>query len=185
MAIDLVSGAEVLSVDAVMDENLNMPSRVSSFPVEEGSKISDNIVNDNEVVTIRAIVSDYPLDGPRINAVSEAFRKIDALRSARQLVTLVTGLRVWESMAITNVSIPRNVNSDNVLDFAATFEHVFIVATQVVTLPPEVLRPGKARDQGSTRAQGGKQVTQPVKNESALHAVKDKFSNFLTSVAGP
>lgn len=187
MAIEVIVGEQVVAVDATMRETHNFNARASAFPVEDGSTTSDNIFNDPDQVTIEAIISNYPMEGGRIEAVTEGFRALQAIRQARRLVTLVTGLNVYRNMAMLNVSIPRDKTIGESLQFTATFQRFDIRNIQIVNIPAEKARPGKARDQGASKVDGGKQTTAPVAADqvSILASGKNAFSDFLTRAAGP
>ena len=120
-------------IDAVISEDHIYNSRVTSYPVEDGKIISDHIINEPETLQISGMVSDTPLsfitpfsnpfsvaNSPSVNA----FQRLVEIHNRRELITVITGIKVYENMAITALQVPRNLQSGQSLTFTMDFQKV-------------------------------------------------------------
>lgn len=62
-------------------------------------------------------------------------KELGTQRVKPELVTLVTGLRVYNDMAITELNFPRDASTGDALRFSATFKKVIKVDTESVKIP--------------------------------------------------
>lgn len=106
-----------LSIEATLSENHTATSRVTSQPVQEGSTISDHIVNEPEKLSITGFISDTPVDGSYSNYSQLAFDSLYQIRDAKDTISVVTNFRVYQDMVITRISVPRNVGSGQSIEF--------------------------------------------------------------------
>lgn len=124
-------------IDVFVMEGHSFQADVTEYPVESGSNIVDNIRPKPIEVTIRGIVSNSPI-GPiaitRItggnddgNYANDAYRRLLAIRDAREPVTIRTSLQTFKNMAMKSLSIPRGPGGDQYLEFDATFVQITIV----------------------------------------------------------
>lgn len=124
-----------LSIDATLEEVHERQVEITDHPVEGGSTIQDHIVNRPRRVRLRGMVTDTPLGelstGQR---VADAFATLEALYDARELLTVVTGFRVYDNMAIENLSMPRA--REGALRFSVDLKQVTLTAGQTVPIEP-------------------------------------------------
>lgn len=160
--------SEVITLDATLDATLSHSMSVTDFPVEDGSSISDHTQKQPDVVTIRSIVSSTPLRIVSLGVLSgnarprAAFEIMTELQESKELVRIVTGLKTYDNMALTNFTVPRRADTTNALFFTATFREVRIVSSRIVTLPPE-----EAVEQTATKKEeGGKVTPKPTESET-------------------
>ena len=203
MAIELLvdENGAVLSVDAVLVERHEMASRVSQYPVEDGGTISDHILNEPRRVSIEGFVTDSPLSGLPvpgagiIEAVAlagqsptrGAFGFLESLRDDRMRVTLVTGLKRYESMVLTTLSIPRDGGTGQALRFSADFVEIEVVETQSVTIPADQLQPGKAMQQGASELDMGKQqpeIVSDAERKSMAKLIQEGMTDLFEGLEG-
>lgn len=118
-----------LTIDTVLSERHQADSTVTQQPVEEGSNIADHIVNEPETVVIEGIVSNTPITGGTRNAAQEVFNELYSLRDAKEVVTVVTGLVVYENMVITNISIPRDRGTGGLVRFTVELTRIIKAGT--------------------------------------------------------
>jgi hypothetical protein len=152
-----------LEVDCTVSEQYQLDNDVTENPVEESSSFTDHIRPKQDVVTIEGIISGTPSgqDGETRQveytapsgekfvfavSVSEevangAITRIDAavntlyqLRNNGEVITLVTGVRTYENMAIKSVLLRRDQNTGIALRFTATLVQVQTVVLQTTTL---------------------------------------------------
>lgn len=115
-------------MDATITEDHRYTSRVTHYPVENGAIVSDHIINEPDVVVISGIVTDTPLNIlSGFNRSVDAFNRLVDIHKKREVISLVTGIKVYPSMAITLLDVPRNIKTGQSLTFnielqAVTFD---------------------------------------------------------------
>lgn len=203
-------GTAVLNVDVVLNESYDLPSKITKFPVERGSTISDHIFNEPIVVTLRCLVTGSPIVISQVqfntaqqaadnlaqgkkgaaaipsptaeqaaaadlakHAPTDAFDTLEAIRDARQSVTLIAGLKRYPSMALANLHIERDRKTGNVLDFVVRFEEIALADSQTITFP--ALRGGKTKDQGDVRDSGKQTPTDVDENSSFARDLRNAY----------
>jgi hypothetical protein len=111
--------------DTVITEDHRFNSRVTYYPVETGTLVSDHIINQPDVVVLQGLVSDTPLNALALfNRSIQAFNQLVRLHERREVVTVVTGLKVYPSMAITSMNVPRNIRTGQSLTFTVELQRV-------------------------------------------------------------
>lgn len=114
-----------IQLDAVLAEEHSYSSRITSYPVEDGTIISDHIVNDPDIVTVSGIVSDTPLSILFFsNRSITAFNRLIQIHKNREVVRLVTGIKVYEDMALVSLDVPRDLKSGQSLRFNLKFQKI-------------------------------------------------------------
>lgn len=128
-------------IDASLTETHTYDADVTSYPVESGSTITDNVRPKPVTVELECIVSDSPL-----NAVLAARRNLDladpafldspstealermiAIRDKREPVTIETALKVYQNMVMTSMGVTVNKDTGKALRFTASFTQIVIV----------------------------------------------------------
>jgi hypothetical protein len=194
----------VLSVDAVLSERHELTARATQFPVEQGSPINDHITNEPRRVGIEGFVSDAPISGLPVPGLSilaavlaaqtsltpsrAAFDFLESLHDDRMAVTLITGLKRYEGMVMTSLTVPRDVGTGQALRFSGEFLQVRRVTTQVTEIPADRLQPGKPTEQGASELDLGKQAAAPVSQaaqDSLLLQIPDGVEGIFDAVVGP
>lgn len=89
----------------------------------------------------------------------KAFQFLVELQENRVPFTIVTSLKRYESMVLTNLSVPQEARNGKSLMFTASFEQINIVQTQTVLIPEQKV----ANPSGASNQKLGKQ---PNKNAS-------------------
>jgi hypothetical protein len=185
-----------LVLDASVTENHQAEVEVTEHPVEAGANIADHTRAKPETLTIEGIVSNTPLNRTQTRRLVEsmgvviesssvedsvfgqpghaeaAYATLRGLKDAGQLLTVVTGLRVYEDMVMTSLVIPRDARTGEALRFTASFKQVRLVknktTTQVVAKEP------KAKGKVKT----GKQPT-PEEIEAASAKGKEALGGLI------
>lgn len=145
-------------LDVVMSEGHKMSSRVTEFPVEEGSAFSDNIRPNPMMITCEGIVTNTPLPsnlaqqskigkplfsqpdtvsgGSTEPAVIQHLRSDEAYEYLRNIwlagqpVTIRTSLGVFERMALEDLDIPRDPQTGDALKFTASFKQIQVISNE-------------------------------------------------------
>ena len=109
----------------------------------------------------------------------KAFDYLQELRDLRIPFTLVTRLRKYDSMVLTNLSVPQVAKDGKSLRFSATFEQIEIVQTRTVIIPTtSVTNPSAASTQNL-----GKQA-QKTASEATGSLAKQLTDNLGLTVRG-
>ena len=110
-------------------------------------------------------------------------RKINGEDQEPQLVTIVTGLRVYTNMAMTSLEITRTGTTGQSLPFTAQFLRIQVVDTETITIP----KPQPAfKDKTSSKVEKGNQTPKESseKTEENVSVVKEFFNCGASKVSG-
>lgn len=129
-------------IDASLSETHTYEADVTSYPVESGATITDNVRPKPITVELECIVSDAPLavvlqarrqkdladpafaDSPS----TEALDRMVAIRDEREPVTIETGLKVYQNMIMTSFVTTLDKDTGKALKFTASFVQITIVS---------------------------------------------------------
>lgn len=175
-----------LFIDAAVSVNRQFPNRVTSHPVEDGTDISDHVVNDPRVFSIEGVISDAafqldadndPIPGGPGRSVLAAFT-LEDMRDNGELLTLETPNDIYFDVIITDLSIPRDAQTGKSLVFTITLQQITTVERQFAEVPESRLSAG-ASDKGAQNAETGRQPKQncdPNRNRSAALALVESLA---------
>lgn len=160
----VTSDGKRLAFDAATDIGHQFPSKVTSYPVEDKSTVSDHIVNENPRFTVTGVFSDAsavgaansaptpfayspanllnppPPSSPVVRSSnerytqSEVYAKLLKARDDRKVVTLLTPLDTFSDLAITNIGIPRKTAQGDALFVDIEFEKIRRVSSELSTV---------------------------------------------------
>jgi hypothetical protein len=189
-----------VELDAVLEEGHEWSAEVTSNPVEDGAPVSDHIIENPDKLKMRCFVTDAPLnasssmtnfvnsivgslgEGSRAfdNRTQNAFDLLHELMKLKMEMTVYTKHRTYDSMILTNVTIPRSAADGEALEFTAEFMSIRKVATQIVDVPDGISSKKSAKAGGAdgstakkaepTKA-GGKKQAETVKSSSTLSRI--------------
>lgn len=124
-------------LDATIEERHEYSSQVTQHPIETGGFVTDHVYEDPRHVSINGEITESPVVFFSVfNGLSdrrvEAYDQLLALYRTRDVVTLVTGLKVYTDMVMKSFSVPRNQRTGRRLQFTAEFEEVRKAESEVV-----------------------------------------------------
>lgn len=119
------TGLNLITFDTMVSEEHRFTSRVTYYPVESGTIVSDHIINQPDIVVLSGLISDTPLSilAPFNRSVA-AFNALIQIHERRQVVDIVTGIKVYKNMAITSIDVPRTVKTGQTLTFNIELQKV-------------------------------------------------------------
>jgi len=184
-------------IDATLVQDHNLPSEVTSHPVEQGADLTDHILNLPIVVTMECLVSNTPI-GLVANARSsgslpseDAYGLMKKIRTDREPVTIESELGIFENMALRDLSLPFSADEGTgtvargtddaritgALKFRATFVQVEVVTNDRTTVEVSVPRAQKKVNRGNKPSPPAGQdgVPNPSKTASANRSVLDQL----------
>jgi hypothetical protein len=186
-----VGGVEI---DVARLEDHTYESEVTQYPIETGASVSDFIRNRPERVTIQGFVSNSPVRilggtlgslvrGEVPNNAELVFNQLVALHEAREPITIVTGVKTYESMAIERLTIPRDRDTGEAINFTIEAVKIIKAASVLVVLPN--IDTTKAGSQGASTTDQGKQTAktaneQTTQKTSVLKGWFNGAVNFLS-----
>jgi len=153
----------IIACDVVTSETHQMASEATQYEIEDGSDISDHVINRGKLLTIEGEITDDPitildtgifertianvtpsilrsklsfgLGGDKGKPSKEVFDQFEKIYDNKIPLTIITGLKKYDNMIMENLSIPRTSKTVRSLKFTATFRQIRIVSTQFVTAP--------------------------------------------------
>lgn len=140
-----------VELDLILDEDHSKSAQVTENPLQDGRAISDGIflelqdgsltglvtnhsvkraeerakqleLQDSE--TLMAEAKNYQLE----NRAKQAWVDLKAVMDAKQPVTIVTSLEVYDDVAITNIWTERNGDSGDALEIKVSFRQILTVS---------------------------------------------------------
>ena len=130
----------IVPVDVTPSEVHRLTNSLTRRTVEGGATITDNVIILPDTVTMNCIIKDS-LFG---DSWEEKLAKIKQIRRARQPFDIVTSLGAYDSMFFDgSIVINRDVTTNTVLAFSATFSKLFIIETLSEAVPKEASKKPK------------------------------------------
>lgn len=112
------TGINLITFDTMVSEEHKFTSRVTYYPVESGTIVSDHIINQPDQVILSGLITDTPLNIFAFsNRSVSAFNTLLQLHERRAVVDIVTGIKVYRNMAITSIDVPRTIKTGQTLTF--------------------------------------------------------------------
>jgi hypothetical protein len=135
-------------VDAFISEHYQFSNSVTDIPVEEGSNISDHIIEDQDVISVEAFIGNaafevVTIDGnsisnleapDRMARVRQAYQELKKLSKSKQLLDVVLGLETFTNMVITSFNVDREVETGANLPFSMEFKKIKIVQSDTTNI---------------------------------------------------
>lgn len=161
-----------IEFDALLNENRNHSSEVPDYAVESGFSVSDNISIKPMELEITANLTNTPVtwDSHGTGRVESIVAQLENLYHSKQLVTVITSTDVYENMAITMLSVPKDENNKTSRDIRMTLKEVTIVSAQTTTIPASYVRGGDTGANAGTGSSGSSSGTGSGKSESEKKA---------------
>ena len=155
-----------ITLDATIREQHQFSNTVTENPLEDGSIVTDHIFSNPYMLLIEGEITDSPVQFfSGLQGISErrieAFEQLVALRDSKDLITVVTGYKVYNDIVITNLTFPRDQTTGKRLQFSAEFMQVRKVASQIVDVPEQKLAE-EQKDIASGEVNIGKQTAAPA-----------------------
>ena len=173
-----------IKLDASLSESHNYSSTITDSPLEDGSVVSDHIINNPFRLDITGSISNIPSLGigiltlPAVTAVAsiisifktknkikdaeEEFRNI---RKKKIVFSVITGLRRYKNMVLESFTFNRDASIGDALEFTASLKQINIVSTKLITINEEDSDSQKANQKTDDE---GRQSGKDVEGESVI-----------------
>lgn len=147
-----------VTLDASIEESHHSSVDSTDSPIENGPDVTDHLRVKPDQITIKGIVTNYPLDSYQGtttgsttvngNAVTNgtgtaatlpgadrtAHEAFLALKGSPTLITVVTSLHTYTKMALTDYTATRNSEHGQDLTFTMTLKEIQVVQNQTVQI---------------------------------------------------
>jgi hypothetical protein len=160
MAINVLSKKSgqsigLITLDAVISSTITHQIDVTDHEVERGANIADHARIKPRTLSLQCLISNTPTPGQQANRVIKlvgvdfrsnvsgdqatkspgyaraAYDELLRLRAASEIVSVVTDLDRFESMLITNISIPRDARTGDALSFTVELKEIRLVSNLI------------------------------------------------------
>ena len=182
---------QLLEIDIVKSRTINFKNDITENPVEDGSVISDNIIERPVEIIIDGLISQASLSNSILNnilsfenplksnsdRIQDAYNVLDELRKERTATIIETPQgAVFRDMFIKDLSINDLPKTGEALSFNVTFRHINFVTSQLVIVSNTTISLDTAKATTNYGQQAG-EVT-PLSELTFSGFIKSGF-NFL------
>lgn len=136
-----------ITLDATVQEAHAYSATVTDHPIEDGGFVTDHVYFNPRTVSVEGEITNSPVVflnflGGLSDRRIEALDQLIELHQTRDVVTLVTGLKIYNDMVLESFNVPRNQNTGQRLQFTAEFKEVRKVASEIVGVAERKAKPG-------------------------------------------
>jgi hypothetical protein len=144
---------DIIEFDVLTDESWSDSVEWTEHPVESGLAITDHGIRQPTEVTLSGVFTDTPLTPaplPVPDRAKQAYDRLLEMMERREIVTVITGLRVHESMGVAAVDKTKDVTTGRAVIPVVTLREIRIVNSVSIPIPPAILaaaqKPGGQSD---------------------------------------
>lgn len=151
--------AGAVELDASINETHGADVDITQHPVEEGADITDHARIKPETLSITGVVTNTPLIlNASANAsptrAEEAYAKLREILRTRELISVITSLRQYDSMLLASMPVTRDATTGNIINATLNFQEIIIADSETVSVPV----PAAGTPSTAGAVNGGKQA---------------------------
>lgn len=189
----------IFAIDCTKKEKHDRKSEPTKFPVEDGTNISDHIILEPFKLEIEGIISDTPISIVRglitagasaignvvgvagvalFNSLSSsgkpsvaAYLQLLEIQKNRKAISVLTSLKKYKNMYVSNVSAPRDNETGDALNFTVSFEEIIIVRPKTINI-----QQFKVEDVSAEESDQGSQESELVRQFKKGQALSKKVA---------
>jgi len=179
----------VVQFDCAVSETHTAENVVTDHPVEDGSNITDHIKSLPRTIEVNGLVSNAPIvleEDPRpspittdtgevIDRVQTAYKKLEEIRVAGELVDVVTTLNEYKNMALTSYAVTRDAQNGNILNALLSLREVIITTTEKIEAPEPVDKSKNKTANKGKKLPKDANTEQEAKSQSVLRSLAGSF----------
>lgn len=122
--------------DLILGETHNLKNTVTQYKIEDGSNISDHILNDVREGSLSGLFTNFSIEVPGfiLNRAQLAYDSLEQIWKAKDLVDIFTVYKAYKNMAITNISIVKDSDTGEALIADISFQEVTKVSLQTINI---------------------------------------------------
>ncbi len=106
-----------LLLDCSVDESHDYTSNITDYPQEDGFEVQDNVWLEPFKLSVKGVITDTPVAifaekfGVLESRVGNAYDTLLALRDSRDGFQVLTGIKIYDDMVFTSLSIKRDTDT--------------------------------------------------------------------------
>lgn len=165
-----------IEFDALLDQSMDYEADVPEYTTEKGFSVSDNISLKPETLSMTLYVSDTPVTwksrfGSGKGRVEKVVKQLQDLYFAKKVVTVVTSDAVFDSMAITSISISKSADVGYAREIPISLKKIIVTESSTTSIPDSY---GKS---GTTGASAGSANTTAGNSGNSSNSGSGKNGN--------
>jgi len=181
-------GFTVIQFDASISESHVYSANVTQNPVENGANVTDNIVVNPVSLTMNGFITDTPVKillnvlNPREKSGSDSLSKtahdeLVGLFNSKTPFTVITGLKKYENMVLTNLTFPRDSKTGKSVRFNCTLTEIILAKFTVESIETE-----NVSERLETKDQSGKDVQKGSQNTTDANPSQESYRSVAHSI---
>lgn len=175
-----MSSLQAIPIDVVRSENLTRSFEITNKTVEDGSVISDNIIE--RPITIKM---DCIIKGTLFRSWKDKKAAIDQLASSREPFDVVSHFGTYNNMFFVEIPYIADDEFSGVLRFSCTLQQIPIVKSSTVEIPASAQKGDEGKKQRAPKQDKGKVQGQKVSKDAADTSKEAKRKeSWLSSMTG-
>ena len=186
-----------VELDLILDEEHSKSAQVTENPLQDGRAISDGIFLELQKGSLTGLVTNHSVkiaeerakqldlqtsealideaeNYQLENRAKQAWNDLKAVMDAKQSVTIVTSLEVYDNVAITNISTERNGDSGDALEIKVSFSQILTVSLMEHEVTAQV-QPKDMDSDINRKSALGVNVGQKVANNISKSTMKELY----------
>lgn len=125
-----------ITFDLLLSENHKLKSTITKHKIEDGSNLNDHIELQPRSGDLNGLISNFSINAGTLvsNRAQDAFDEMEKLMEAEEPVTVVTIMKTYKDMAISDVTVARTNSTGEAIALNISFEKIRIKKLQEVTI---------------------------------------------------
>ncbi|EBF4809744.1 hypothetical protein AXR72_25740 [Salmonella enterica subsp. enterica] len=172
-----IASYKAITFDAVPAIKVSRSADVTSYPVQDGNDVSDNVRIKNNKLMLSGIITETPLAlrgdmlssaGVNGNRCSQAIAYLDEIMNARQPIIVSTEHKTFDNMILTGIDY--EYKTESALQFDLQFEQIRLVSYATTN--------AIAVKTASPKSTGGQVKSQVPTNAGTASTTKDTLPTY-------
>lgn len=144
-----------IEFDALIDQSIEYEADVPEYATEKGFSVSDNISLKPETISMTLYVSDTPVTwkkrfGSGGGRVERVVKQLEDLFFSKKVITVVTSDAVYDSMAITSLSITKSADVGYAREIPVSLKKIIVTETATASIPASYGKSGTSNASAGT-----------------------------------
>lgn len=179
---------EFLQLEATLEETHSESASTTDHPVEDGADITDHIRRNPTELSLKGIVSNYPIlvlasiraqpsipGGDPSTRAEDAYRWLVEAKDQGKLLSVGTTLRDYSNMAILGITVVRDKDRSNVVELDLSLREIIVATTEQVAPPAPTNTARSAAANAGRKSTGAASAATTTKSQSILSSLFSAF----------
>lgn len=164
---------------------------LSEHPVEEGADVTDHIrikpdeielngvISNTPLLFLASLQAESPIEGSNERTddrVEVAYKQLREFQRNGVLVDVITSLRTYSNMVITNIAVSRDARTGNIFDSTISLREMTMATAMSIDVPVPKDVAKKAKKNAGTKQQGAADKT-TTSNKSMMDTIVDGLTS--------